>query len=430
MTESAIRVERLSKRYQIGERESHPGLRDALSRTVSAAIRGLRNGRRPSRERRAIWALKDVSFDVERGEIVGIIGRNGAGKSTLLKILSRITEPTEGWAEVHGRIGSLLEVGTGFHPDLNGRENIYLNGAVLGMKRVEISRKFGEIVQFAEIERFIDTPVKRYSSGMYMRLAFAVAAHLEPEILLVDEVLAVGDAAFQKKCLGKMSDVAKTGRTILFVSHNLPAVRTLCQRVLLLDGGRLAEIGGPQHVIESYLGDGLGEQNQRVWTDISTAPGDEKTRIQAVRLLSGDGQPLSQAYLSRPVLVEVQYIVLKAGTILSAGISLHTQEDVHVLASPSITDSAWYQRPHPPGIYRSRCQLPAMFLNERRYYVTVLLIERGQHIIALAEKILSFDMLDLGEGRGGYFGEWPGVVRPALDWQTELLETDPSVVRN
>jgi lipopolysaccharide transport system ATP-binding protein len=248
VSQFAIRAEKLGKRYRIGQREHYRSLRDALSNAVTRPLRRARGGSDNS-----IWALRDVSLEVAPGEILGVIGHNGAGKSTLLKILSRITEPTEGRAELHGRVGSLLEVGTGFHPELTGRENIYLNGAILGMRRAEIARRFDEMVAFAEVERFIDTPVKRYSSGMYLRLAFAVAAHLEPEILLVDEVLAVGDAAFQKKCLGRMSDVAREGRTVLFVSHNLPSIEKLCQRVIVIEGGRVAMEGDPVTCIATYL---------------------------------------------------------------------------------------------------------------------------------------------------------------------------------
>lgn len=261
MSDIAIRVENLSKRYRIGQREPYRALRDVLARGFAAPFRAaaLAFRRTPaatvdaSVTNRHFWALKDVSFEVKKGEVIGIIGRNGAGKSTLLKILSRITEPTEGYAEIHGRVGSLLEVGTGFHPELTGRENIYLNGAILGMKKHEIDRKFDEIVAFAEIEKFIDTPVKYYSSGMYVRLAFAVAAHLEPEILLVDEVLAVGDAAFQKKCLGKMGDVAKEGRAVLFVSHNMAAIQNLCSIVYLFEQGQVITSGNPTDVIGRYL---------------------------------------------------------------------------------------------------------------------------------------------------------------------------------
>src|SRR2546430_16657966 len=259
MGDVAIRVEDLSKQYRIGAggREAYKTLRDTLTDVIMSPFRRagkLLGGRgvRAAELGETFWALKDVSFEVKRGEVVGIIGYNGAGKSTLLKILSRITEPTEGYADIYGRVGSLLEVGTGFHPELTGRENIYLNGAILGMRKAEIARKFDEIVAFAELEKFIDTPVKHYSSGMYVRLAFAVAAHLEPEILLVDEVLAVGDITFQKKCLGKMGDVARAGRTVVLVSHQLSQIRRLCQRVLWIDGGAVRQNGPTHEVVSSY----------------------------------------------------------------------------------------------------------------------------------------------------------------------------------
>ncbi len=254
MSDIAIRVENLSKQYHIGGPQArYQTLRDTLMDLAAAPVRRLRSLDQPARADHTIWALKDVSFEVQRGEVVGIIGRNGAGKSTLLKILSRITEPTEGYAEIYGRVGSLLEVGTGFHPELTGRENIYLSGAILGMRRTEIGRKFDEIVHFAEIEEFLDTPVKRYSSGMHVRLAFAVAAHLEPEILLVDEVLAVGDVAFQRKCLGKMQDVSSQGRTVLFVSHDMAAIEGLCGSAYMLQKGRLATTGKTRDVVQAYL---------------------------------------------------------------------------------------------------------------------------------------------------------------------------------
>jgi lipopolysaccharide transport system ATP-binding protein len=254
MSELAVRVEGVGKEYRLGgTRERYTTLRDQVNKLATAPLRALRGrGRRPEQEP-PFWALKDVSFEVSQGEVVGIIGRNGAGKSTLLKILSRITEPTEGEADIHGRVGSLLEVGTGFHPELTGRENVYLNGAILGMRRSEIMRKFDEIVSFAQVEKFIDTPVKHYSSGMYMRLAFAVAAHLEPEILIVDEVLAVGDAEFQEKCLGKMGDLARGGRTVLFVSHNLHAIKSLCSQGILLRAGRVFFEGPASECVSKYL---------------------------------------------------------------------------------------------------------------------------------------------------------------------------------
>ena len=257
MSDVAINIEQLGKLYRLGEREPYKALRDVIVTSFSAPFRhltgGRRNGEEPGDDSRYIWAVKDISLQVKQGEVVGIIGRNGAGKTTLLKVLSRVTEPTRGRAEIRGRVGSLLEVGTGFHPELTGGENVYLNGAILGMKRAEIARKFDDIVSFAELERFIDTPVKRYSTGMFMRLAFAVAAFLEPEILIVDEVLAVGDAAFQRKCLGKMGEVAKGGRTVLFVSHNMAAISNLCSLAYLLDKGEIVASGPPQEVIQQYL---------------------------------------------------------------------------------------------------------------------------------------------------------------------------------
>jgi lipopolysaccharide transport system ATP-binding protein len=276
---TAISVKNIGKQYKIGAAETkfrYNMLRDVIVDTVSAPVR-LAKAMIGRSERRMnqnfVWALKDVSFDLEEGKVLGIVGRNGAGKSTLLKILSRITEPTEGFAEIHGRVGSLLEVGTGFHPELTGRENIYLNGAILGMKKTEIARKFDEIVAFAEVEKFLDTPVKHYSSGMYVRLAFAVAAHLEPEILLVDEVLAVGDIAFQRKCLGKMQDVAGAGRTVLFVSHNLGSLANLCPRAVLLTQGEKWRDGASGDVIAEYVALGSQEHGEVVWNDPAAAPG-------------------------------------------------------------------------------------------------------------------------------------------------------------
>jgi len=265
MNNIAIRCEGLGKKYRIGERERYKALRDTIADTLSAPLRWFRNPQSPASniQSETFWALKDISFEIKRGEVVGIIGRNGAGKSTLLKILSRITAPTAGEVEIRGRVGSLLEVGTGFHPELTGRENIYLNGAILGMKKAEIERKFDEIVSFAEIEKFIDTPVKRYSSGMYVRLAFAVAVHLEPEVLIIDEVLAVGDAEFQRKCFNKIKTIGQGGRTILFVSHNMAAVRNICDRGFVLDKGCLVEQGETNYVVDKYLSHAFNQEGDR-----------------------------------------------------------------------------------------------------------------------------------------------------------------------
>ena len=321
MSDIAIRTENLGKVYRIGEhRGGYKTLRDTIGNTLSAAFRRLRYNPQSSNlnpQPDHIWALKGVSLGIKRGEVVGIIGRNGAGKTTLLKILSRITEPTEGGAEIRGRVGSLLEVGTGFHPELTGRENIYLNGAILGMRKTEINRKFDEIVAFAEIDRFIDTPVKRYSSGMYVRLAFAVAAHLEPEILLVDEVLAVGDATFQKKCLGKMEDVAREGRTVLFVSHNMGTIQELCSRCVLFEQGEIRTIGKPADVISCYL-------NSSRPACLSTYEGqiDQCKDVSLVRakLLGSNGKGASILKLTEPIIIETLWAVRKETSGLAVAI--------------------------------------------------------------------------------------------------------------
>jgi lipopolysaccharide transport system ATP-binding protein len=343
MRDTAIRVENLGKLYQIGHRLTrYETLRDRIALFARSPFRHLKyfGTRLQKRDTDFIWAIKDVSFEVRRGEIVGIIGRNGAGKSTLLKILSRITEPTEGYAEIHGRLGSLLEVGTGFHPELTGRENIYLNGAILGMRKAEIDRKFDEIVAFAEIEKFLDTPVKRYSSGMYVRLAFAVAAHLEPEILLVDEVLAVGDAAFQKKCLGKMGDVAKEGRTVLFVSHNMRAITDLCQRCLWINNGKIIQEGAPQQVVLAYLSSGQPERLDGVITPDMHINATGDVYFRRVALLDRANEPVTTFFFGEPLRILMEYEVCRPvegmrlivaiekldGTLVSV---LHHTDDPH-----------------------------------------------------------------------------------------------------
>jgi lipopolysaccharide transport system ATP-binding protein len=315
MSEIAIHVEGLSKQYRLGgKQEGYKTLRDTITDTFIApakAARALLGRRAQSAANQTFWALDDVSFEIKRGEVIGVIGRNGAGKSTLLKVLARITDPTKGYAEIHGRIGSLLEVGTGFHPELSGRENVYLNGAILGMKRDEIQRKFDEIVAFAEVERFIDTPVKHFSSGMYLRLAFAVAAHLEPEILLVDEVLAVGDAAFQRKCLGKMGDVAQQGRTVLLVSHDMTAISHLATRCLWLDGGQVACFGETEETVRAYA-----RKQQDNAIDLAARKdrkGDGVVRMQSIKFLNAQGQIVSGIGSGDPLTIAVEYVSSTAG---------------------------------------------------------------------------------------------------------------------
>ena len=422
MTYSAIQIENLAKSYRIGLADKHPATRrEAVRKTLLSPFKYLRTRLREPEPEEIMWALRGVSFEVSRGEVVGLIGKNGAGKSTLLKILSRITEPTEGRAVIRGRVGSMLEVGTGFHPELTGRENIYLNGTFLGMRRSEIERKFDEIVAFSGVEKFLDTPVKRYSSGMYVRLAFAVAAHLEPEILLVDEVLSVGDAEFQKKSLGKMSEVAKEGRTILFVSHNMAAVQGLCHRTIWLRDGMIVQDGPPGEVGSHYLKTSVFSNAERAWSDLDSAPGSEKARLCALRILDAEGEASGQGRIEEPLTVEVEYAVLEPETVLNISISIYDEKGIYVLASPSNTDETWFQRPHPVGRYRSCVVIPANTLNLGTYSVTVLLVEEGRYILAQEDSAGSVDMGELGTHRHGYFGYWGGIVRPLLDWHTERI---------
>ena len=343
MSEIAIKCEGLSKQYRIGERESYKALRDVITETASAPFRRVRsafsrngaNGETPKVETRnsdRFWALDDISFEVKRGEVIGIIGRNGAGKSTLLKILSRITKPTKGHAEIHGRVGSLLEVGTGFHPELTGRENIYLNAAILGMRKAEVERKFDEIVAFAEVEKFIDTPVKRYSSGMYVRLAFAVAAHLEPEILVIDEVLAVGDAAFQKKCLGRIGEVAQGGRTVLFVSHNMGAIRSLCTEVVWLNDGRIVSHGECSTVVGEYLRTTIERSGSSIALGNIPRQSGAGSRMKIISVEFNGGMPVLHG---EPLKVSIEFETAEAIDKVGVGFGFSTAEGIRVMSVDS-----------------------------------------------------------------------------------------------
>ncbi|MFZ5917480.1 MAG: ABC transporter ATP-binding protein [Chloroflexota bacterium] len=370
-----------------------------------------------------IWALQDVSFQVKRGEVLGLIGHNGAGKSTLLKILTRITEPTTGFAEIRGRVGSLLEVGTGFHLELTGRENIYLNGAILGMKRIEIDRKFDEIVSFAGVERFIDTPVKHYSSGMRLRLGFSVAAHLEPEILLVDEVLAVGDARFQKKCINKMQDVGQQGRTIVFVSHSMPAITRLCERVILLDEGRIQQDGPANDVVSAYLNTGQGMTAAREWPDPARAPGNQVARLRAVRVRAQDAEITDTLDIRQPVAIEMEYEVLKPGYLLLPHYDLYNEQGILVFKTLD-QDPAWLRRPRPEGYYTSTVWIPGNFLAEGTLYASAALVTLNPISLQYYERdAVTFRIIDAFEGdsaRGDWSGTMAGVVRPLLEWKTQF----------
>lgn len=428
MSDVAIRAENLSKQYRIGGPQArYRTIRESLVEAVQTPFRRLSSvvrGQSSVLSTETIWALKDVSFEVHRGEVVGIIGRNGSGKTTLLKVLSRITEPTEGRAEVHGRVGSLLEVGTGFHPELTGRDNIYLNGAILGMKKAEIEHKFDEIVAFAEIEKFLDTPVKHYSSGMYVRLAFAVAAHLEPEILLVDEVLAVGDASFQKKCLNKMQDVGQEGRTVLFVSHNMPAITRLCPRTVLLDEGKIVRDGSSHQVVSAYLGSGLGTTAAREWPDGSKAPGNDIVHLRAVRVRTEDGRVTDAVDIRQPVGIEMEFEVLKPGYVLVPNYHFFNEEGVYVFVT-SDHDPAWRRRPRPAGRYVSTAWIPGNFLSEGSIIVGAAISTMDPVIVHFYERdAVAFQVIDSLDGdsaRGDYAGPMPGVVRPLLRWTTQFF---------
>jgi lipopolysaccharide transport system ATP-binding protein len=434
MYDTAIRVESLSKLYHIGVAQArHDTLRDALVDGLRAFLgRMRRDGSSSDGLEDTIWALKDVSFEVKRGEVIGIIGRNGAGKSTLLKILSRITEPTEGRAVIRGRVGSLLEVGTGFHPELTGRENIYLNGAILGMRKTEIEHKFDEIVAFAEIERFLETPVKRYSSGMYVRLAFAVAAHLEPEILLVDEVLAVGDAAFQKKCLGKMEDVAMEGRTVLFVSHNMVAIQSLCSQAMWLNEGRIVETGQASHVVSNYLGTFASTlMTEQVWDDIDMAPGNKMVRLHRVRVRPENDGSAAMITMQTPFVVEVEFWNLVRDARLHVTLHIYNEQQIIAFTTGSIqTDSVWAGCPAPVGLFRSTCRIPGNLLNSGLHRVLLLVVQNTDTVIYRHEDALLFDVHDAEERRGTWYGKEPGAVQPVLEWRTEYLCGVHNTARN
>ena len=420
-----IKVENLSKEYRIGMRDAaaYQTLRDALAGAVSDPFRRRRQKRQAGEQ---LWALDGVSFEVAPGEVVGVIGRNGAGKSTLLKILTRITEPTRGRVDLYGRVGSLLEVGTGFHPELSGRENVYLNGAILGMRRAEIERKFDEIVAFAEIERFLDTPVKRYSSGMYTRLAFSVAAHLDPEVLLVDEVLAVGDYEFQKKCLGKMRDVSRSGRTVLFVSHNVGSISSLCSHVLWLDKGRVAAHGETEEVIGAYVSSGMSASSEVVWGDGGDAPGDGNVRLRSLRIMGKRGAA-SDLLIGEPITVEIEYENLKEGNFIIWGLELKDKVNTYVFAtnnrpSANAATDEWYGRPRPAGLYRTRCVIPPNLLNNDLYRFDLRMVNEKNQLRFCLEDALSFAVHDTGEMTAEFAGRWVGVVRPRLAWTTERVD--------
>jgi lipopolysaccharide transport system ATP-binding protein len=418
-----IEIDGVSKRYKIGG--LHPGyvtLREAMAKAVLSPLRAIR--RSGSSDHQFLWALKDIDLSIQRGETVGIIGHNGAGKSTLLKILSRVTKPTHGSVSLYGRVGSLLEVGTGFHPDLTGGENIYLNGAVLGMRRAEISRKFDEIVAFAEIEKFIETPVKFYSSGMYVRLAFSVAAHLEPEILIMDEVLAVGDSAFQQKCLDKMREIRRQGHTILFVSHNMPAITRLCKRAILLEHGTITSDGLPHDVVNAYLNSTWKVGAERLWQEPHSAPGNDAARVTSARVKSEDGSTTAAVDIRRPIEIEIGYTISIPGAY-TPRIDLYNEDGTQVFSSHDVSEE-WVRTERPAGQYSSSVRIPGNLLSEGSYLVSISLESHAPvtRIHATAQNAVAFQVVDRqepGAARGDFAGPIAGVVRPLLPWTTETV---------
>ncbi|HUS95120.1 MAG TPA: polysaccharide ABC transporter ATP-binding protein [Hyphomicrobiaceae bacterium] len=414
----AIHANDLAKRYLIGQNAVNTTLAEALSSAARSILRGATG---PQDRRIAsnleFWALKGISFTVDPGEVVGIVGENGAGKSTLLKILSRITLPTRGSITYRGRIGSLLEVGTGFHPELSGRDNIYLSGAILGMSRSEIKQRFDEILDFSEVETFIDTPVKRYSSGMYMRLAFAVAAHLDTDILLVDEVLAVGDYKFQQKCLSRMNTIANDGRTVVFVSHNLIAIQAICDRAIWLDQGMISKDGRTHEVLAAYTrSEHAGSGVERSWPDPANAPGNDSIRLRYALVQPLGGAPGDAIDVRQAFALSFEYESHLAGAHLNVSACVYSGDGALVFhAGPTEEPSAM-----PSGRYRDRCIVPGDLMNDGNYRVSLEIRDRGELLLTVSD-LLTFEILDVPDGRFGWFGKWDGVVRPRLDWTTEHL---------
>lgn len=424
MSQYAVEVENVSKEYMLGRELQNRDLQSSVGNLLRLATRRTRQ-----EARQPFQALSDVSLTVNEGEIVGVVGHNGSGKSTLLKIISRITAPTRGRVVLRGRVGSLLEVGTGFHPEMTGRENIYVNGSILGMTQSDIDKQFDEIIAFADIGNFLDTPVKRYSSGMYVRLAFAVAAHLQPEILLVDEVLAVGDANFQKKCLGKMADIGAGGRTILFVSHNLQAITRLCSRVFLLDHGHLIAAGDPHTVIRQYLGVGSGGVAERIYP-VSDRTSSEAVRLNAIRACDVDGNTCGDFEIQQTVCFEYDFDVLQDERQISPSLMLYNVEGTILFRHHGAGETN--MQPLRRGRYISRVEIPPNLLNEGPITLEAALLShqpsytRHVHIVdALAVTIVDRHLS--GGARGGYAGTINGAVRPALTWVTQPV-TQPLLV--
>ncbi len=412
---SVIKIENVSKKYILNHKQKK---QDTLRDTLANFSKDIFKGKSEKNSKEIFWALKNVSFEVEQGDRIGLIGSNGAGKSTLLKILSQITAPDEGQIKIKGRMASLLEVGTGFHPELTGRENIFLNGAILGMHQHEIVKHFDAIVDFAGIERFLDTPVKRYSSGMYVRLGFAIAAHLEPEILVVDEVLAVGDADFQKKSIGKMKDVSKSGRTLIFVSHNLTAVQGLCNKGVYLNKGEMMINGPVDMVINEYVKNVSKFQLKQAWENPEIAPGNDQIRIKNIHLeplIELNGKNMD---VRTPIKIHFEYWNMEDGMNLNLSLFLYS------MTGECVFNIANHSECYKKGIIKSELEIPGDFLNDGSYYLSIMIVRDAMAPVFFFEEALAFDIHDYREGTEWY-GKWPGSVRPKhieiKSWQQEFL---------
>ena len=420
MSDSVIKVEGLGKKYILGQQQDnqkYSTLRDAVANGAKGFTQRFNRSRSKNEEKLSseFWALKDVSFEIKQGDRVGIVGRNGAGKSTLLKVLSRITEPSEGRINIKGRVASLLEVGTGFHPELTGRENIYLNGAILGMKKAEINQKFDEIVSFAEVERFLDTPVKRYSSGMYVRLAFAVAAHLEPEVLIVDEVLAVGDSAFQKKCLGKIKDVSKEGRTVLFVSHNMSTVTSLCERAVWLIDGQVHMEGSSEHITSQYLTYGAESSGD---ISIPKKRSDEKFRFKRLTLLDSQAQITSIFDLRKPITVRLEYELNQQIKNLEISLRVYNFMGIPIFTT---NRSSSLSSDVATGSHVSQIEIPQLFLSPGIYSITIGAHVPTVEVLSIYESLVNFEVEETGSKMSLYTGAAFGVVLVECSWKERSL---------
>ncbi|NDJ87020.1 MAG: ABC transporter ATP-binding protein [Chloroflexi bacterium] len=424
---NAIHIENLTKAYRIGSRQAeYQTLRDTLTDLLRLPLKRLRafSPRAVDLADEAyprVFALNQVSLTIKEGEVVGLIGHNGAGKTTLMKILAGITEPTAGQAVVWGSVGSLLDIGVGFHQELTGRENIFLYGAILGMRRTEISAKFDDIVAFAEIAPFIETPVKRYSKGMRLRLAFSVAAFMDPDILLVDEVLAVGDAAFQRKCLRRMGEVSRTGRTILFVSHNMTAVKNLCQRVIWLSRGQVVQDGPADEVVAAYLKSLSEAARDHVWPDFEAAPGNEHIRLHRAAVHPHDDADAETITIETGFTITIAYWNRKPGAVLGLDIAVYNAMGIVVFNTRPPADTLWQNEPLPAGLYESKCLVPGHLLNHGVYRVTLTVVANHQRPIYQHDEVLTFEIQDIAETREGWFGNWQGVIRPEIPWITNRL---------